>query len=106
VAVTVESLTGLTILHFRWHGVNARRILITVGKAGLAAAVMGGVLWAFQTILEPGALMAVVGGGVLGMGVYFAVALALGIEELRTIPLALIRRFLDRGRTAEAYADR
>jgi putative peptidoglycan lipid II flippase len=106
VAVTVESLTGLTILHFRWRGVDARRILVNVGKAGLAAAVMGGVLWAFQTVLQPGALIAVVGGGALGVGVYFAVALALGIEEIRTIPMALIRRFLDRGRTAEAYADR
>jgi putative peptidoglycan lipid II flippase len=91
VAVGVESLIGLTILHLRWRGVDARRILIDSGKAALAALVMGGVILAIDAIFNPGRLILLLVGGALGGLIYFALALLLGIEEIRTLPLALFR---------------
>jgi putative peptidoglycan lipid II flippase len=91
VAVGVESLIGLTILHLRWRGVDARRILLDAGKAALAALVMGGVILAIDAIFSPSRLVLLLGGGVLGGLIYFALALLLGIEEIRTLPLALFR---------------
>jgi putative peptidoglycan lipid II flippase len=92
IAVGIESLTGLVILHIRWKGVDAPRILINVGKAALAALVMAGAILAFKALIDPGALLLLVGGGVIGVVVYFAVALLLGIEEIRTIPMAILKK--------------
>lgn len=101
-AVGVESLIGLTILRLRWGGIDARHILLDVGKAALAALVMGGVLFGLRSILQAGPLIHLMLGGSVGIAVYFAIALWLGIEEIRTIPLMLIRRFTDRRRPVEA----
>ena len=96
IAVGVESLVGLTILHIRWRGVDARRILLDTGKAAVSALVMMAAVVGFLRVLEPGALVAIAGGGVIGVGVYFALALLLGIEEVRTIPAAVLGRFTAR----------
>jgi putative peptidoglycan lipid II flippase len=93
VAVGIESLVGLTILHFRWGGVGARRIFIDAGKAVIAASAMGGTILVFNALLKPGRLILLLGGGLLGFVVYFALALLLGIEEVRTLPMALLRRY-------------
>jgi putative peptidoglycan lipid II flippase len=93
VAVGIESLVGLTILHFRWGGVGARRILIDAGKGAVAASAMGAAVLVFNALLKPGRLLLVLGGGVLGIVVYFTLALILGIEEVRTIPMAMLRRY-------------
>jgi putative peptidoglycan lipid II flippase len=93
VAVGVESLIGLTILHLRWRGVDARRILIDAGKAALAALVMGGAILAIDDVFSPGRLVLLLGGGALGGLIYFALALLLGIEEIRTLPISLLRHF-------------
>jgi putative peptidoglycan lipid II flippase len=91
VAVGVESLIGLTILHLRWRGVDARRILLDAGKAALAALVMGGAILAIDDLFSPGRLVLLLGGGALGGLIYFALALLLGIEEIRTLPISLLR---------------
>lgn len=91
VAVGVESLIGLTILHLRWRGVDARRILLDAGKATLAAVVMGGSILAFNALFDPGRFTLLLVGGAIGIGIYFGLALLLGIEEIRTLPLALLR---------------
>ncbi len=91
VAVVVESLIGLTILHLRWRGVDARRILLDAGKAALAAIVMGGSILAFDALLNPGRITLLLGGGLLGGVISFGLALLLGIEEIRSLPLALLR---------------
>ena len=99
-AVGVESLIGLTILHLRWRGVDARRILLDAGKAALAALVMGGVIVGIDALLNPGRLVLLLGGGALGGLIYFGLALLLGIEEIRTLPLALLR-YVRRGKISQ-----
>jgi peptidoglycan biosynthesis protein MviN/MurJ (putative lipid II flippase) len=94
VAVGVESLIGLTILHLRWRGVDARRILIDAGKAALAAAIMGIVIAAIDALFSPSRLILLLGGAALGGLVYFATALLLGIEEIRTMPRTVISTVL------------
>lgn len=96
IAVGVESLVGLTILHIRWRGVDARRILVDTAKAGFSAAVMLAVVAGFLRVFEPGVLVAIAGGGAIGVSVYFGLALLLGIEEVRTVPAAVLSRFTAR----------
>lgn len=96
VAVGIESLIGLTILHLRWRGVDGRRILLDTGKAALATVIMGAAIVGFRRALEPGTLVTLAGGGLIGVTVYFGMALLLGIEEVRTLPLAVLRRFTRR----------
>jgi putative peptidoglycan lipid II flippase len=91
IAVGIEALIGLTILHLRWKGVDAKRILLDTGKSVLAAAAMGGAILAFNAWFEPGRLLLILAGGLLGGAIYFGLALLLGIEEIRTVPLAMLR---------------
>ncbi len=101
VAVGVESLTGLVILHLRWRGVDARRILIDAGKAGLAAVGMSGAILAFQATLHPGTWGLLVGGGLLGVVVYFGLAVLLGIREVYILPRAAVRYLWQHGEAQE-----
>jgi putative peptidoglycan lipid II flippase len=96
VAVGVESLVGLAILHKRWQGVDARRILLDAGKAAMAATVMGGSILAFKALFNPGRLSLLLLGGALGVAIYFVLALLFGMEEIRSVPLSVLRRI--RGR--------
>lgn len=96
IAVGVESLIGLTILHVRWHGIDARHIALDAAKAALAALAMGAAIVVFQRTLEPGTLVAILGGGAIGVAVYFGLALILGIQEVRTLPLAVIQQLRSR----------
>ncbi|MEJ2149243.1 MAG: murein biosynthesis integral membrane protein MurJ [Chloroflexota bacterium] len=96
IAVGVESLIGLTILSIRWKGVDGKHILLDAGKAALAALVMGAAVTAFKTLLPLSPLLTVVLGGGLGVLTYAAVALLLGIQEIRTIPLLLVRQITRR----------
>jgi putative peptidoglycan lipid II flippase len=98
IAVGIESLAGLTILHVRWGGVDARRILIDAGKALVSAGAMAAAITAFRAALNPGTLVTLVGGAAIGVVVYFSLALLLGIEEVRTLPAALLRSVLRRER--------
>jgi putative peptidoglycan lipid II flippase len=78
IAVGIESLIGLTILHFRWKGVDARRILLDAGRALLASGAMAGAILLF-------------GGGFIGLLVYLGSALVLGLQDIRTLPVSLLR---------------
>ncbi|NDJ53711.1 MAG: murein biosynthesis integral membrane protein MurJ [Chloroflexi bacterium] len=100
IAVGVEALIGLTILHLRWQGFGAGQVLIDLLKASLAAGVMAAVVVLFQTLLPLGTLPTLLGGGLIGVGVYFGVALLLGIREVLTIPASLVQRFLSRAKKA------
>ncbi len=91
VAVGVESLIGLTILHIRWRGVDARRILFDTARAAVAALAMAAAIAAFRALLQPGLLLTLAGGAAIGVAVYFGLALLLGIEEVRTLPRAMLR---------------
>jgi putative peptidoglycan lipid II flippase len=94
IAVGVEALIGLTILHFRWGGVDARRILIDTSKAAVAACAMGAAIYAFSVSLQPGRLVLLLGGGALGLAVYILTALLLGLNEVRTLPLSVLHGLL------------
>ncbi|TFH37035.1 MAG: hypothetical protein E4G99_03490 [Anaerolineales bacterium] len=93
IAVGIESLIGLAILSIRWKGIDGRRILLDAGRALIASAAMGVTILLFARIAEPGRLTLFLGGGVLGGVVYLVSASILGIREIRTIPLRLIRGF-------------
>ena len=101
IAVGIEALIGLTILHRRWRIIDARRILIDAGKATIAALAMGTTVLLLDRFLHPGPLLLLLGGGLLGSVVYFGTAYLLGIKEIRTLPLALIQ-FLRRPEDAPA----
>jgi putative peptidoglycan lipid II flippase len=96
IAVGVEAMIGLTILHFRWGGINARRIIVDMLKAALAAALMGTAIYAFATLLQPGRLMLLLGGGLIGAVVYVSTALLLGFKEVKTLPLSVLGGLLKR----------
>jgi putative peptidoglycan lipid II flippase len=91
IAVGIEALIGLTILHFRWKGINARQIAMDAGRALLASAAMAGAILLFARILEPGRLLLFLGGGLLGLVVYLTTAFMLGLKDVRTLPLSLLR---------------
>jgi hypothetical protein len=76
--------------------VDGKHILLDAGKAALAALVMGAAVTAFKTLLPLSPLLTVVLGGGLGVLTYAAVALLLGIQEIRTIPLLLVRQITRR----------
>jgi hypothetical protein len=62
---------------------------------------MGATILLLDRFLNPGPLLMLLGGGLLGAVVYFGTALLLGIKEIRTLPLALIQ-FLRRTEDAPA----
>jgi putative peptidoglycan lipid II flippase len=96
IAVGVESLIGLTILGIRWKGVDGKRILLDTGKAAVAALLMGAAVIAFKATIPLNPLLTLAVGGILGVLAYAAVALLLGIQEIRTIPLLLVRQITRR----------
>jgi len=100
IAVLLESLAGLTILQFRWGGIGARRLIIDTLKAATAAALMGAGIILLQTILQPRPIVLLGLGGVVGLAIYFGAALLLGIREVRSVPIAVLHRFVRRGQAA------
>jgi putative peptidoglycan lipid II flippase len=101
-AVGVEAITGIIILHRRWGGVDARRILVHTGKAVIAAGAMAASLLGLRSVVDAPPLVILVTGGGLGAVTYFAVALLLGLDEIRTVPLALLRHIIPARRRGEA----
>jgi hypothetical protein len=92
----VEALIGLTILHFRWGGVNASRILVDALKAALAAVTMGAAIYGFANLVQPSRFVLLLGGGAIGLIVYVLTALLLGLDEVRTLPISLLRGLIKR----------
>lgn len=91
VAVGIESLIGLIILHRRWGMLHVRRVLTDLARAGIACAAMTLAILLTRGLVPPGPLAQLVVSGGLGALAYFAVALALGMREIITLPLAVIR---------------
>jgi len=96
VAVGVESLIGLAILQRRWGLLEVRRVVGDLARSGLACAAMA-IAIAVGLRLAPEAPLAelVLAGG-LGTVVYFVSAAALGIREVRSLPLTLLRSLQSR----------
>lgn len=95
-SIGLEVALDLAILHIRWGGVNGRRILLDSGKALIATGAMSAGVLAIGFLLHPHALMMLVLGGGVGAALYFGVALAIGIREVRSVPEALFRSLLRR----------
>jgi putative peptidoglycan lipid II flippase len=93
VAVGIEAAIGLAILHVRWRGVDGRRILTDAAKAALAALLMGLSIVFYNRIIAPAPFLHLLGGAVIGGAVYFGSAYLLGIDEIRTVPLAVLNSF-------------
>ena len=91
VAVGVESLIGLTILHRRWGLVDVRRVLGDLGRAALATIAMALVVLLGRWLVPGPPLAQLVIAGGVGAAVYFVAAAALGIHEIRTLPAMLLR---------------
>ena len=92
IAVGVEASIGLFIISRRWKGIHARQILLDAGKAILAAGLMSAVIFGAQNLLGLSGLYLLVIGGGLGVAVYFITVYLLGIKEVLTIPISLIKR--------------
>jgi putative peptidoglycan lipid II flippase len=92
IAVGIEVVLGLTIIHLKWRGIDVRKILADSARAALAALIMGGAITLFKGVVQAGPLLTVVGGASLGVLIYFSSATILGIQEIRTLPLAVLGR--------------
>jgi putative peptidoglycan lipid II flippase len=87
----VHALVSAYLLRRRLDGFGGQRLLLTIGRAGLAALAMGGVIalalplltgWlGARGVLAELALVTISGG--LGVGLYLLLAALLGLEELR-----------------------
>jgi putative peptidoglycan lipid II flippase len=104
-AVGIEAITGLVILHIRWQGVDARRIITDALKAVAAAVAMALVLLAIRSALEGSVVLTVAVGSIVGVAVYLGVAFLLGIREVYSIPLAMVSRLARRQVVAAASDD-
>lgn len=92
IAVGLEVTIGMYILSRRWNGIDAKRILLDAAKAGISAVVMGVVIVYAINTLALGSLLSIVVGGGLGMLVYFLLATLLGIREIRTLPVQVVKQ--------------
>lgn len=105
VAVLIEASIGLTILHMRWKGVDARRILVYTVKALIAAGAMIGALSLIQPLLGQSTIIIVAVSSVLGIAIYLGVAYLLGIREVVNIPLMIVARFIGSRRNAQSAVE-
>jgi len=101
VAVAVEALIGLVIIQRRRGIVRVRQILLNLGRAAAATVAMGVVIWIALAVLPPNPLVQLVIAGGFGAITYVLVAYWLGIEEIVSLPRALLQG-LSRPRAAEA----
>ncbi len=81
------------LLRRRIGDLNDRVILQGAGRSLLAALGMGVVIWGTLSVFSDAStlLKTILGMGV-GLVVFFGLALALGIEEARSVPRTLLRR--------------
>jgi putative peptidoglycan lipid II flippase len=99
-AVGVELLTLIAILRRRWQGINESALIAAAVKAVLAAAAMGVVMFGVSAFLDTlplgtGRIISLVRAGVelaVGGAVYVAVALLLGVNEIRDLPRLILQR--------------
>jgi putative peptidoglycan lipid II flippase len=95
IAITVEVLLLMAILRKRWGGVEGGQILRSLGRVLLASAVMGLAVAGALALAQDngyGTLTQLLAGGLVGVVVYVAAGLLLGVQELRRLPAALFGR--------------
>jgi putative peptidoglycan lipid II flippase len=101
VAVGIEALIGLTIIQRRWGIVRVRQVLLDLGRALAATLTMAIVIWVALSVLPAIPILQLIIAGGLGTATYVVTAYLLGIEEIVSLPKALLRG-MARPRAAEA----
>ncbi len=83
-ATTLEMIGLLYFMRGRLKGLDGRRVFVGFGKAAIATFVMSLVLlaWLNQVLNQP-VWIILIGGAVIGAGVYGVMVLALGVEEAK-----------------------
>ena len=81
------------LLRRRIGGIQDRLVLVGAGRALIAAVGMGlAILVTLQLVQSQSAFVMMILGTTVGMAVFFVLALVLGIDEARTVPMAVFRR--------------
>ena len=89
----LEGLILWLLLRRRIGDLNDRYIMHGASRSLIAALGMGAVIWVLtRLVTTSGAVLTMVVGAGLGLGVFFGLAYALGIDEARTVPRTLLRR--------------
>jgi putative peptidoglycan lipid II flippase len=92
IATTLEMIGLLVIIHRRLHGLEGRRIAVSLARIGAAAAAMGITVWGFVRIAgDRIVLIRGIGGIFLGAVVYLALTAILRSEEVGMLRQALRR---------------
>lgn len=92
-ATTLEGLALLALIARRVEGLEGRRMLIGLLRAGAASAGMGAALWAMAPLITRlGVFIGTLGGIALGGVVFWGLALALGSETARTLTASVLGR--------------
>jgi putative peptidoglycan lipid II flippase len=95
-AASIEMILLIVVIRRRPGGLDDRRVALSALKTALAAVLMGLCVWGFlNTTTEASVVVRVVGGMIVGAGVYFFAAWLLRSEELRGV-LGMVRRRLGR----------
>lgn len=89
----LEGIALWWLMRRRINGLHDAQVISALVRTAIAAALMGAVIIALNTALAEAAPLVVVAiNGVVGGGVFFAVALMLRISEAQTVPLIVLRR--------------
>ncbi|MCU0496094.1 MAG: murein biosynthesis integral membrane protein MurJ [Anaerolineae bacterium] len=89
----LESAALWWILRRRIGSINDVHVISGASRALIASLLMGLAVFGLVTFFDLPSLSLTVIGSVLGVGVFFGLAFALRLEEARTIPGVLLRRF-------------
>jgi len=93
-ATTVESAAMWLLLRRRISHLNEGYVIVGALRTLGAALIMGGVVFLLETVLRDQSVLLRLLAGIVGGGIAFELgAIALGLPEARTIPMALLRRF-------------
>lgn len=93
ITTLIEALVLWWLLRRRTHGLHDRQIIALIWPAGLASLLMGVVLAALNVVLNgQNAWLQLIVGVTIGGGIFFGVALLLGITEARAIPNLIRQR--------------
>jgi putative peptidoglycan lipid II flippase len=89
-----EALALWWLLRRRIGGINDAHVLDVVWRGAVSALGMGaGLLLMLSLLNDSSALLTMAVGGLVGGAVFFALSLALGVDEARTVPRMLLQRF-------------
>lgn len=93
IATTLEGIALLVLIRPRVGGLEVKRLAISLFKAGIAAAVMGLVLWLSLPMIERlGVYVGTLGGIAVGGAIFWGTALFFGCEEAHLFTNFVLRR--------------